>query len=40
MLQAALQNSRRNLHALEISQKALADAIVREQKQFDRLHFW
>ena len=40
MLQAALQNSRRNLRALEASQKALADAVSREQKQFERLHFW
>ena len=40
MLQAALQNSRRNLKSLEAIHGATADAIAREQKQFERLHFW
>ena len=40
MLLAALQNSRRTLHSLEASQKALGDSIAREKKQFERLHFW
>lgn len=40
VLLAALQNSRRTLHSLEASEKALADSIQREKKQFERLHFW
>lgn len=40
VLLAALQNSRRTLHSLEASEKALAESIGREKKQFERLHFW
>jgi len=40
VLHAALQNSRRNLKSLEAVHGAVGEAITREKKQFERLHFW
>ena len=40
VLHAALQNSRRNLKSLEAVYGAVGEAIGREKKQFERLHFW
>jgi len=39
VLLTALQNSRRNIKQLEAARDYAAQSLVREQKQFERLHF-
>jgi hypothetical protein len=39
VLQTALQESRRKIHQLENMQKVIEDMLLRERKQFERLHF-
>jgi hypothetical protein len=39
VLQVSLQESRRKIHQLENMQKVIDDMLLREKKQFQRLHF-